>query len=83
MEWFTKAAVQGDEDARYHLGEAYHRGNGVTQSYARAIEYYTLSAEKGCIAAMHTLGALAVGHMFPQRVHGSKASKFASRASPR
>jgi hypothetical protein len=36
LEWFRRAAEQGDRDAQFYLGTLYERGDGVRQDYARA-----------------------------------------------
>lgn len=40
VEWYTKAAHQGDEDAQYELGVMYAEGKGVPQNKSTAKRYY-------------------------------------------
>jgi len=50
-------SVQNSEDL-CRLGDAYYNGDGVTQSYAVAADYYRKSAEKGHVKAQFDLGRL-------------------------
>ena len=45
VEWYTKAAEEGDSDAQYSLGICYSFGRGVEQNYEKAVEWYTKAAE--------------------------------------
>jgi TPR repeat protein len=55
--------TQGDAHAQYNLGNMYREGQGVNQSYERAIEYYEAAANQGAADAQNNLGALyANGH---------------------
>ena len=46
-EWFEKAARKGSADAMVNLGLLYAKGQGVPQSYERAVELYKQSAAQG------------------------------------
>lgn len=46
----------GNADAMCDLGALYYNGRGVEQSYEKAVEYYTMSAELGCEQAAENLG---------------------------
>ena len=52
----TKAANQGDADAQYNLGVAYHDGEGVPQDYAEAVRWWRKAAEQGNLMAQSNLG---------------------------
>ncbi|KAG0231485.1 hypothetical protein BGW42_000237, partial [Actinomortierella wolfii] len=56
VEWYTKAANQGDPGAQYNFGMMYDRGQGVGQSDAKAIEWYTKAANQGNANAQNNLG---------------------------
>ena len=56
MEWFTKAAEQGDANAQLKLGVCFHYGRGVPQSYEKAVEWFTKAAEQGNASAQLNLG---------------------------
>jgi len=45
-------------DDQFRLGRAYARGEGVTQSYEKAGEWYRKAADQGNIKAMNNLGIL-------------------------
>ena len=49
-------ANRGSNEARYSLGTVYKSGSGVTQSYARANQYYELAAKAGYAPAQNNLG---------------------------
>ncbi len=51
-------AQQGDAQAQYKLGLAYHRGEGVPQDDAKAIYWWNLSARQGNVYAQHDLGLM-------------------------
>jgi hypothetical protein len=38
IEWYEKAAEQGDAGAQYNLGVMYRNGDGVDVNYKKAIE---------------------------------------------
>ena len=43
-------------EEQFQMGYKYYNGNGVEQSYKKAIEWYTKAAEQGYAAAQHNLG---------------------------
>ena len=47
LEWFTKAADQGDARAQFKLGLAYEGGKAVPQDYKKSLKWYTKAAEQG------------------------------------
>ena len=47
LEWFNKAAAQGEDIAQYQLGVMYADGKGVAQSNVQAHMWYSLSAQQG------------------------------------
>ncbi len=49
-------AVKGDVAAMDELGEYYYTGNGVTQSYKEAVEWFEKAAKKGNAHAIERLG---------------------------
>ena len=55
VEWYTKAAEQGNSEAQDTLGDCYYLGNGVEQNYEKAVEWYTEAAESNNIYAMYDL----------------------------
>ena len=56
IEWYRKAAEQGDVDAQNKLGHCYYNGNGVSQSYVEAAKWYRKAAEQGDVNAQINLG---------------------------
>jgi len=47
VDWYRKAADQGDPEGRVRMGNMYRIGMGVQQDYAEAVRYYRLAAEQG------------------------------------
>lgn len=47
VEWYRKAAEQGDADAEYAMGLCYEEGTGVEQDFAQAAMWYEKAAQQG------------------------------------
>ncbi|CAI3951646.1 unnamed protein product [Commensalibacter communis] len=47
VEYYTKAANQGDATAQTNLGIMYSNGKGISQSYQKAEEYFLKAAKQG------------------------------------
>ena len=58
VEFYTKAAAQGDASAQNNLGIMYENGQGVEQDYDKAVELYTKAAEQGYAYARYNLGIM-------------------------
>ena len=56
MEWYQKAAAQGNADADIQIGNLYQQGIGVQQSYAWAMQWYEKAADQGNADAEFRLG---------------------------
>jgi TPR repeat protein len=56
VQWYSKAAQQGDASAQYNLGLMYANGQGVSKDYAIAAKWYRKAAEQGLPEAMFNLG---------------------------
>ncbi|HEY4582870.1 MAG TPA: hypothetical protein VIG88_08405, partial [Lysobacter sp.] len=52
------AAAKGDAGALFTLARRYHRGDGATVDYARALRYYRAAAAKGHAGARRMLGLI-------------------------
>lgn len=55
IEWYVRAAKQGDVRAQYSLGRMYIEGKGVEQNYVKAAEWYCNAAEQGYKRAYNEL----------------------------
>jgi len=55
VKWFRKAAEQGNADAQYALGRAYHEGQGVDYNYTEAVKWLKKAAEQGQSDAIYRL----------------------------
>ena len=44
LEWYRKAAEQGNADAQFNLGLKYIKGEGVPQDYIKACKWFNLAA---------------------------------------
>ena len=58
VEWYLKAAQQGDAKAQFKLALCYDDGTGVPQDKALAAQWYTKAAEQGHVKAQVKLGDL-------------------------
>ena len=56
VEYFRKAAEQGNANAQYNLGWCYRNGRGVTQDYNESVRWYRKAAEQGDADAQNDLG---------------------------
>jgi TPR repeat protein len=56
VEWFRKAAEQGMASAQLNIGNMYNNGEGVPQSYSKAVRWYRKAAEQGAAKAQFNLG---------------------------
>src|SRR3954454_1980375 len=53
---YLKSSRKGDPVAQYNLGYCYQHGQGVTQDYKKAFEWYYKSANNGCGEGQNSLG---------------------------
>jgi TPR repeat protein len=58
MEWFEKAADQGNDSGQDSIGDMYYRGEGVPQDYGQAMEWYQKAADQGNDSAQDSLGEM-------------------------
>ena len=58
VEYFQKAADQGNSEGQWWLGKMYESGKGVGQSYEKAAELYQKAADQGMKEAQYLLGSL-------------------------
>ncbi|MBR0202831.1 MAG: toll/interleukin-1 receptor domain-containing protein [Synergistaceae bacterium] len=56
MEWYQKAAAQGNANAQNNIGYMYLHGLGVKQDYVKAMEWYQKSAAQNHAAAQINIG---------------------------
>jgi uncharacterized protein len=56
VNWFRKAAEQGDGGAQVNLGVMYDEGQGVPQEYATAVSWFRKAAEQGDTQTQVSLG---------------------------
>ena len=80
VEWYRKAAEQGDAKAQHNLGVNYSKGQGVKQDHKEAVTWYRLAAEQGLAVSQNNLGGMyAVGDGVPQDF--AKALKWLQSAA--
>ena len=53
-----RLASDGNMHAQFILGKCYVNGNGVPQSYEKAVEWYMKAENQGSAEAQSNLGAL-------------------------
>jgi len=58
VNWFNKAAQQGEQQAQYNLGLLYLQGKGVEQNYAIAKQWFQRAALQGLQVAQYNLAML-------------------------
>jgi TPR repeat protein len=56
VEWYRKAADQGNADAQFFLASCYDAGAGVPRDYAQGAKWWRKAAEQGNAAAQKNLG---------------------------
>jgi TPR repeat protein len=61
LQWFRRAANQGNADAQFNLGVMYANGQGVPQDEAEAVKWYRLAADQGNAYARTNLGLMYAG----------------------
>ena len=67
VEWFSRAAEQGDPAAQNNLGRMYADGEGVPEDDPKAVEWYSKAAEQGNATAQYSLASMyANGHGVPE-----------------
>jgi len=63
LDWYGRAARQGDASAAYRLGEMAEEGQGELPCQARALHYFTVAAQLGHAAAQYAVArCYARGH---------------------
>ena len=60
MEWYLKAANQGNALAQHNIGSLYFNGYGVYKVDKTVVEWYMKSASQGLPLAQNSLGAMYV-----------------------
>ena len=58
VEWYCRAAKQGDAPAQSALGKIYYEGEGVPRNVALAAEWYRKAADQGLADAQRALGRM-------------------------
>ena len=58
MQWYTKAAEQGDARAQHNLAVCFKNGQGVEQDLEQAMTWYKKSAAQGYARAVQALEKL-------------------------
>jgi TPR repeat protein len=58
VQWYRKAAEQGDSVAQYAMGNFYAEGRGVTNDMVQAIQWWKKAADQKQVDAQATLGQL-------------------------
>jgi len=58
MEWYQKAAGQGDVYSMHNIGFFYQKGQGVPVDYAKAEEWYGKAAAKGFQNSQYNLAVM-------------------------
>ena len=76
LEWYRKAAENGNADAQIELGKRYFEGRGVSTNEDEAVKWYTKAAENG-----NTDAQLALGDRYFVEQKYSAAAKWYRKAA--
>lgn len=77
LQWFSKAAEQGEALAQYNLGLMYFNGFGVPQDYVQAYKWFNLSAAQGNEKARENRDSLLKKMTSAQIAEGQRLSREA------
>jgi len=58
VEWYRKAAIQGDAKSQFRLGLIYEKGKGVKKDLAEAAKWYDEAANQGDAEAIRKVAKL-------------------------
>ena len=58
VQWYRRAAEEGQERGQYRLGLMYENGRGVRRDRVEAVRWYRLAAEQGDADAQEALDRL-------------------------
>ena len=58
IQWYQKAAEQGNTEALLRLAYLYYSGQGVTKDYTQAFQWWQKAATQGNADAQHNLGIM-------------------------
>lgn len=58
VEWYIKAADNGETSSVYTLGKLYRDGTGVQKDGAEAVRWFTIAGERGNVFAMNDLAMM-------------------------
>ena len=67
LEWYQKAAEQGDATAEANIGLMYQEGQGVAQNYAGAADWLLKAAKQGLSYAQNRLAIIYESGLRPCR----------------
>ena len=76
VEWYTKAAENGNTDAMYNLGLCFEHADGVEQDLSKAVEWHTKAVEKGHSGARKNLS-----YIFNHTVRKAAENRISPRLS--
>ena len=79
VEWWTKAAEQGDLTSQLELGRRYSTGKGVPRDYSKAAEWWTKATERGDLYSRATQRN--IGYRFLEWGECSKAVEWWTKAA--
>jgi TPR repeat protein len=80
LQWFTKAANQGNAEARFELGLLCRDGRGTLKDPARAYYWLNLAASQGVRKALDARDALEPNLTAEQMVEAERLSRASARA---
>jgi hypothetical protein len=79
--WYSKAALQRDEQALFKTGLCYHKGIGTEINYSMAYYYYKLASDQGNVDAMNNIGSLYFNKLFGEEKNYEKTLEWIQKAA--
>jgi uncharacterized protein len=79
VEWYRKAAAQGDAAGEYGLGGMYAKGEGVKKDFEQARLYFQRAAEKDFLIAVRLMRDMYKDGLFGISRDAAQAEKWEAR----
>lgn len=74
LEWYVKAAQEGNSEAKFNLGVLYENGKGVAVDFNRAFKWYLSAAQDG-----HPVAQFNIGNMYSKGAGVTQNQNHAAR----
>ncbi len=81
VQWFERAAQNGNATLRHDLAVKYFKGEGIPQDYAAAAKWWKLSAADGLAQSQYDLGVLFYRGLGVEQSYSEAAALYSSAAA--